>query len=345
METALLYQKHSQRHKHRETQSRTGITKELLVQMYSTMLRIRLFEERIVALYPEQEMKCPVHLCIGQEAIATGVCLNLEKNDYVFSNHRGHGHCLAKGSAMGPLLAEFYGKKTGCSAGKGGSMHIIDVENGILGTSAIVGGGIPMGVGAALASSLRKDGLVTVIFFGDGASEEGVFYESFNFAALKKLPVVFVCENNFYATNSPQAARQASCRISSAAAAFDAHGSCIDGNDVTAVYEAAQSAITQARGGGGPSLIEAITYRWKGHVGPGADYEQGCRPKEELFDWLDRCPIKTFKARLQDCGAMTKKEMAEIDALINTEIDEAVAFAKESPYPEASDLLTNVYAG
>jgi len=343
METAFFTQRQMQRQGRRTKE--LGTAKELLAQMYYTMLRIRLFEERIVALYPEQEMKCPVHLCIGQEAIATGVCLNLEKNDYVFSNHRGHGHCLAKGSDMKPLLAEFYGKKTGCSGGKGGSMHVIDVENGILGTSAIVGGGIPMGVGAALASSLRKDGLVTVIFFGDGASEEGVFYESFNFAALKKLPVVFVCENNFYATNSPQAARQASCKISNTASTFDAHGVCIDGNDVTAVFEAAQSAITAARDGGGPSLIEAITYRWKGHVGPSADYEQGCRPKEELFDWLDRCPVKTFKARLLDSGALTDEEMDEIASLINREIDEAVAYAKESPYPDRTDLLTNVYAG
>lgn len=343
METALHYERHKQRH--RQNQAQAGLAKNLAARLYSAMLRIRLFEERIVALYPEQEMKCPVHLCIGQEAVATGVCLNLEKKDYVFSNHRGHGHCLAKGSAMGPLLAEFYGKKTGCSSGKGGSMHIVDVENGILGTSAIVGGGIPMGVGAALASSLRNDGLVTVIFFGDGASEEGVFYESFNFAALKKLPVVFVCENNFYATNSPQAARQASCRISSTAAAFDAHGVCIDGNDVTAVYEAAKSAVAQARNGGGPSLIEAITYRWKGHVGTTADYEQGCRPKEELFDWLERCPIKRFKTLIRDSGAMTEIEMDETASLINREIDAAVAFAKESPYPEASDLLTNVYAG
>lgn len=322
----------------------TGLSKDILTRMYASMLRIRLFEERIVALYPEQEMQCPVHLCIGQEAIAAGVCLNLEKRDYVFSNHRGHGHCLAKGSAMRPLLAEFYGKKTGCSAGKGGSMHVIDVDNGILGTSAIVGGGIPMGVGAALASSLRSDDRVTVIFFGDGASEEGVFYESFNFAALKKLPVVFVCENNFYATNSPQSARQASCKIVNTAAIFDAHGVCVDGNDVTAVHEAAKAAVNKARAKGGPSLIEAITYRWKGHVGPEADYEKGCRPKDELFEWLDKCPLKAFKARLLDSGAMTEEEMSEVAALINEEIDDAVAFAKQSPHPEAADLLTGAYA-
>ncbi len=198
------------------------LTRKMLLDLYAVMLRIRMFEERIVDLYPEQEMKCPVHLCIGQEAIAAGVCLNLRKDDYVFSNHRGHGHALAKGSEMRPLMAEFYGKVTGCSRGKGGSMHIIDVENGILGTSAIVAGGIPMGVGSALASTIRKEDRVTVIFFGDGAYDEGALYESFNFASLKKLPVVFFCENNFYATNSHQSARQSACRISEAASAFDA---------------------------------------------------------------------------------------------------------------------------
>jgi pyruvate dehydrogenase E1 component alpha subunit len=172
------------------------LTKKILLDLYKSMLRIRMFEEKIVDLYPEQEMKCPVHLCIGQEAIAAGVCQHLEKGDYVFSNHRGHGHCLAKGTKMRPLMAEFYGKATGCSGGKGGSMHIIDIENGILGTSAIVGGGIPMGVGAALAASIRGEDSVTAVFFGDGAFDEGAFYESFNFATLKRLPVVFVCENN-----------------------------------------------------------------------------------------------------------------------------------------------------
>ncbi|MBI5561547.1 MAG: thiamine pyrophosphate-dependent dehydrogenase E1 component subunit alpha [Deltaproteobacteria bacterium] len=318
--------------------------RDLPALLYSSMLRIRLFEERIAALYPEQEMKCPVHLCIGQEAIAAGVCLNLEKRDYVFSNHRGHGHALAKGAPMRPLMAEFYGKKTGCSRGKGGSMHIADRENGIPGTSAIVGGGIPMGVGAALASSLKNDGRATVIFFGDGASEEGVFYESFNFASLKKLGVVFVCENNFYATNSHQRSRQAACNIVNAAAAFDAHGVCVDGNDAMAVYEAARGAVAKARGGAGPSLIEAVTYRWKGHVGPEADYERGCRPKDELMEWIERCPIKRFRARLLETNAMTERDMDAAEASINEEIDDAVAFAKASPYPDASDLLTNVYA-
>ncbi|MBI5971565.1 MAG: thiamine pyrophosphate-dependent dehydrogenase E1 component subunit alpha [Deltaproteobacteria bacterium] len=319
-------------------------SKDTLLALYLSMLRIRLFEEKIVALYPEQEMKCPVHLCIGQEAIAAGVCLNLKKEDYVFSNHRGHGHALAKGARMAPLLAEFYGKTTGCSKGRGGSMHIIDVENGVLGTSAIVGGGIPMGVGAALASKMKREDRVTVIFFGDGASEEGVFYESFNFAALKKLPVVFMCENNFYATNSPQDARQAVCKIASSAAAFDAHGVCIDGNDVVEVYKASKTAITRARSGKGPSLIEAKTYRWKGHVGPEADYEKGCRPKEELVEWIEKCPLKAFKSYLVDNGVFLPEGLEKAAKGINKELTEAVRFAKDSPYPQASELLNHVYA-
>lgn len=319
------------------------ITKKLLLDMYSSMLRIRMFEEKIVELYPEQEMKCPVHLCIGQEAIAAGVCLNLKKQDYVFSNHRGHGHILAKGSRMAPLMAEFYGKKTGCSKGKGGSMHLIDVDNGILGTSAIVGGGIPMGVGAALASSIRGEDRVTAVFFGDGAYDEGVFYESFNFASLKKLPVVFVCENNFYATNSHQSARQPGCRISDTAAAFNAPGACVDGNDVIAVYKAAQDAVSMARRGGGPSLIEAKTYRWKGHVGPETDYEKSFRPKEELLYWMEKCPVKNFKDFLTGKNVMGEDEEKKIVDSIKSELDSAVKFAKESPLPDTTELYEDVY--
>lgn len=319
------------------------LTRKILIDLYRSMLRIRMFEEKIVDLYPEQEMKCPVHLCIGQEAIAAGVCQHLKKKDFVFSNHRGHGHSLAKGTPMRPLMAEFYGKATGCSRGKGGSMHIIDVENGILGTSAIVGGGIPMGVGAALAASMRGEDSVSAIFFGDGAFDEGAFYESFNFATLKRLPVVFVCENNFYATNSHQSARQGGCRIHESAAAFDARGHCVDGNDPLAVYKAAHDAVELARKGGGPSLIEAKTYRWKGHVGPDEDWTKGCRPKEELDYWKEQCPIKRFTALLVEKGAIAPDEIDDIKLSITAEIADAVEFAKKSAYPDASTLLTDVY--
>jgi len=316
---------------------------ETLTGLLETMYRIRLFEEKIVELYPAQEMKCPVHLCIGQEAIAAGVCANLEKEDWLFSTHRGHGHCIAKGTPLGPIMAELYGRTTGCSGGKGGSMHLVDTERGIPGTTAIVGGGIPLAVGTALATKLRDDGRVSVVFFGDGAYDEGVFYESFNFASLKRLPVVFVCENNFYATNSPQSARQPMCRISDSAAAFDAHGVCIDGNDAVEVYVKAAEAVERARGGGGPSLIEAVTYRWKGHVGPDEDHPKGCRPAEELDDWKEKCPIKGLRTRLLAEGVITEADIERTTADISREIDEAVEFALASPEPQPEDLYRDVY--
>ena len=307
------------------------------------MLRIRLLEERVVELYPVQEMKCPVHLCIGQEAIAAGVAAHLTNDDYLFSNHRGHGHYLAKGGDMRALVAEFYGRSTGCSKGKGGSMHIIDTSVGILGTSAIVGGGIPMGVGAALAATLRGESRVSVVFFGDGAFDEGVFYESYNFATLKKLPVIFICENNFYATNSPQKARHAGSRIANAALAFDSKGLCIDGNDVEAVFTATGSAVERARSGKGPMLIEALTYRWKGHVGPGTDFEAGCRSESELREWMERCPVKNFKAKLTEAGILGAEIEIMITDEITAEIEDAFQFAIDSPLPESKDLYTDLY--
>ncbi len=320
-----------------------AIPQKALLELYTTMLRIRLFEEKIVELYPEQEMKCPVHLCIGQEAIAAGVCRNLKKDDYMVSNHRGHGHGIAKGISMKVLFAEFYGRTTGCSKGKGGSMHIIDTSQGILGTSAIVGGGIPMAVGTGLSSRIKKDKRVSVVFFGDGAFDEGVFYESFNFASLKKLPVVFVCENNFYATNSRQSSRQSSCEIANSARAFGAPGMCVDGNNVVEVYKAADQAVKLARSGGGPSLIEATTYRWKGHVGPDVDYEKGARTEEELIYWMKRCPVKNFEKALREGGIVTGETLDAIPQAIFTELDEALSFAIKSPYPKPEALYEDLY--
>ncbi len=319
------------------------IPSETLLSLYTIMLKIRMFEEKIVELYPAQEMKCPVHLCIGQEAIAAGVCLNLRREDYVFSNHRGHGHCLAKGMPMKPMMAELYGRITGCSRGKGGSMHLVDTTRSIHGTSAIVGGGIPMAVGTALASSLKKDNKVSVVFFGDGAYDEGVFYESFNFAALKKLPVVFVCENNFYATNSPQSSRHPTCAIAKSASAFGAPGACVDGNNAVEVYNSAREAINRAREGLGPTLIEARTYRWKGHVGPEVDYEKGARSKDELLDWMKRCPVKNFETALRKSGLVSESELDAIPEAILNEIERAVSYALDSPYPAPETLYEDLY--
>ncbi|HHL38961.1 MAG TPA: thiamine pyrophosphate-dependent dehydrogenase E1 component subunit alpha [Deltaproteobacteria bacterium] len=318
---------------------------ETLLSLYRTMVRIRLFEERVCELYPEQQMRTPVHLYIGQEAVAAGVCENLGKDDYLFSNHRSHGHTLAKGASMKAVMAELYLKRTGCSKGKGGSMHLVDVEHGILGTSAIVAGGIPMAVGAALASKMRGERRVSVAFFGDGAVDEGVFYESLNFAALKRLPVVFVCENNLYATNSRIEARHPTCRIASAATAMHVPGHCVDGNDAVEVYMTAMAAVNTARRGHGPTLIEARTYRWKGHVGPETDFEKGCRPEDELREWMKRCPVKALRIRIASGDPTLRHTMRDIEAAAKREIDEAVSFAKASPDPDPSELTEDLYCG
>jgi acetoin:2,6-dichlorophenolindophenol oxidoreductase subunit alpha len=307
------------------------------------MLRVRRFEEKIIELYPAQNMRTPVHLCIGQEAIAAGVCENLQREDYLFTTHRNHGHCLAKGINVASLMAEFYGNVTGCSKGKGGSMHPVAPECGILGTSAIVGGCIALATGTALASRLRQDGKISVAFFGDGATDEGIFHESLNFASLKKLPVLFICENNFYATNSPLAARQPHDNIAKRGASYHIPGVQVDGNDVLQIYQAAKRAAARARAGRGPSLIECRTYRWKGHVGPDCDYDKGCRPEKELQDWMQRCPIERFQAHVLAHKIMTAAAINAFIDIIDAELAAAVTFGQESPVPDQSDLLKHVY--
>lgn len=311
--------------------------------MLETMLRIRRFEENIIELYPRQEMRTPVHLCLGQEAIACGVCLNLKKSDYIFSTHRNHGHCIAKGMPLKTIMAELYGRSTGCSRGKGGSMHLVDPQNGIMGTSAIVGGGLPIALGTALASKMKRDKRVSVAFFGDGAVDTGTFHECLNFASLKRLPVVFVCENNFYATNSPLLARQPADNIFERAKPYLIKDLRVDGNDVIQVYRVAREAIEKARAGNGPTLIECRTYRFRQHVGPDCDYETGCRLKEELDRWLKRCPLKKFKRFLLKRNFMREEEIVSITARIDREIEKAINFAKNSPFPEEDELMEGVY--
>jgi pyruvate dehydrogenase E1 component alpha subunit len=321
----------------------TNATNETKLALFRAMLRVRRFEEKIVEVYGAQDMKTPVHLSIGQEAVAAGVCLNLKKEDYVFSTHRNHGHILVKGAAMAPMVAEMYGHADGCSGGKGGSMHMLDTAAGCLGTSAIVGGSIPLGAGAAFASLLRKDGRIAVSFFGDGASEEGLFHETLNFSALKKLPVVFICENNNYATNSPLSARQPHSDIARRAASYGIPAVAIDGNDVLAVHEAALDAISRARSGGGPSFIECKTYRWKGHVGPDCDYLKGCRPKEELEKWVELCPVKAFQTSLLTSGVLTGQVLDNMLKEIDAEISQAWKKGRSGPMPQPGDLYKDVY--
>jgi TPP-dependent pyruvate/acetoin dehydrogenase alpha subunit len=308
------------------------------------MVLIRRFEEKIIEVYGLQDMKSPVHLCIGQEGIAAGVCAHLERVDYIFTTHRGHGHCLAKGMDPKELYAEFYGRVTGCCRGKGGSMHPAAPALGIPGTTAIVGGSIPLAAGAGLASQLRGDGKVSVAFFGDGAADQGAFHESLNFAALKKLPVLFVCENNYYATNSPLSARQPHPDIYRRAAGYGIPGVSLDGNDVLAVYQAAQEAVHRARRGDGPTLLECKTYRWKGHVGPDCDWERGCRPQAELTDWMNRCPIESLRTRLIAWGVVGQEWYQQLLGEIDARLDQDIRFARESAFPEPDELYQHIYS-
>ncbi len=320
------------------------ITSEVKTEIYTSMRRIRYFEEKIIEYYPEQEMRTPVHLFIGQEAIAAGVCRSLNRTDYIFSTHRNHGHCLAKGMSYYKLLAEFHGKKTGCAGGKGGSMHPVDISRGILGTTAIVGGNIPLAVGAGWSSQLKKNNIVSVAFFGDGATEEGSFHESLNFAALKKIPVIFICENNLYATASHISHRQPQhTSITDKAAAYGVPAQQIDGNDAISVYNTAKVAIERARCGDGPSFIEAMTYRWKGHVGPVDDSSTGHRPKEELMLWKARCPVeKLSKQLLQDQLWDNQKEQTLVNQL-EIEFNDALKQSKIDPFPEDNDCFNFIF--
>jgi len=325
------------------TKTKRDISSTILRKLYETMLRIRMFEEKVSELLIQKEIKCPTHLYIGQEAVATGVCANLRRDDWVLSNHRNHGHYIAKGGDMKSLMAELYCKATGCSKGKGGSMHIASPDLGLPGSSAIVGGTIPIAVGTALAFSMQENDAVSVAFFGDGAVHEGVFYESLNFASLKKLPVIFVCENNLYCTHLSIAACLADTNIYNKAKAFRMPGIRIDGNNVMDVYRVAKRAVEGARSGKGPTLIECMTYRWRGHVGPRDDLDKGLRSKEELDYWMSKCPVKMLERFLLEHGIISGLERDHIHKAISEEIEESVIFAKESPYPNESDVLSGVF--
>lgn len=316
-----------------------------LRELFCGMLRIRMIEERVAGLYPEQEMRCPVHLCIGQEAVPVGVCAHLSRDDYAFSGHRSHGHYLAKGGSLKAMMAELYGKATGCTQGKGGSMHLVDLSAGFLGATPIVGSTIPIAVGAAFGSVMRQERRVTIIFFGEGATEEGVFHESINFAALKRLPVVFVCENNLYSVYSPLSVRQpegrAVYRLARGHGVDSFQG---DGNDVVEVYRLAGEAIQKVRQDNGPIFLEFQTYRWREHCGPNYDNHLGYRTEKEFEEWKRRCPIEKMKQQLIRDGVLCNQDLDGMVGQLQAEIDEAVAFAKESPVPAESLLLEHIYA-
>ena len=325
------------------TERTVDLSSNNLRTMYQTMLRIRLFEEKVGNLIKQNEIVCPCHLYIGQEAVATGVCNALRKDDYVFSSHRSHGHYVAKGGNLNALMAELYGKVTGCSKGRGGSMHLSFPAVGFIGSSAIVAGSISPAVGAALAFSIQKTDSVSVVFFGDGATNEGVWYESLNFAALKKLPVVFVCENNLYSTHVHISDHLADTDIQKKANIFRMRGVQVNGNDVIEVFNVAKKAVNDARRGKGPTLIECMTYRWRGHVGPNDDLETGLRSKEELSYWKEKGPIKKLEKLLLSRNFLSKSEFLQIRREVEKEVDESLMFAKKSPFPSENSLLDNVF--
>jgi pyruvate dehydrogenase E1 component alpha subunit len=315
------------------------------LELYRQMARIRAVEERISALYGEWEMRCPVHLATGQEAVPAGFCAALADGDKVLGAHRSHGHYLAKGGSLNRMLAELYGKATGCSSGKGGSMHLVDLDAGFVAATPVIGSTIAIAVGVAFASQMRGEDSVTVNFFGDAATEEGIFHESLAFAALKRLPMVFVCENNLYSVFSPLDVRQAPERdLLALARANGIAAASGDGNDVDEVHRLAAEAVQRARSGGGPSLLEFATYRWREHCGPNADTDIPYRPQGEFEYWTARDPVLTYRRRLVDGGYADAQALDAVDVEIAAEVDEAVRFAQESPFPAPEEFATDVYA-
>ncbi len=321
------------------------MTPELLKKLFFTMLRIRRVEEKIVELYPEQEMRCPVHLCIGQEAIASGVCAALNPTDAVFSGHRAHGHYLATGGDLKAFWAEMYGKVTGCCRGKGGSMHLVDLNVGFIGSTPIVASTIPIAVGAAFGSARQNLGKIVVVFFGEGATEEGVFHESLNFAKLKNLPIVFICENNLYSVYTPLTERQPPGReVYRLAEAHNIPSIQGDGNNVEEVYQLTSTAINLAKNQGGPRFLEFKTYRWREHCGPNYDNNIGYRTETEFQQWQALCPIQRTQTQLLETGILTVLDLEEMEQAIATEIQTAVTFAKTSPFPDQKTMFEHIYA-
>jgi pyruvate dehydrogenase E1 component alpha subunit len=318
------------------------LKKKDLIDMYTKMLTIRRFEERAIKEFYDGAIPGVIHSYIGQEAIAVGVCANLRRDDRIVSNHRGHGHCIAKGADLKRMMAEIYGKKTGYCKGKGGSMHIADFSIGMLGANGIVAAGLPIAVGTALAAQMENRDKVSVVFFGDGACGEGEFHESLNLASIWKLPIIFACENNLYGVNTAVWNTMAIEHIAERAVAYAMPGIVVDGNDLIAVYDAAQKAVDRARTGGGPTLLEFKTYRWRAH------YESkdlpDLRPKEEIEDWKKKCPITSLEQRLVTAGTLDKEELKKIDNKVLSQVDSAVKYAVESPYPDLEDVTEDIFS-
>jgi TPP-dependent pyruvate/acetoin dehydrogenase alpha subunit len=321
------------------------ITKKISIQLLRGMKRIRLVEEGIADRYPQGKMRCPMHLSIGQEAAAIGIGLALEPSDLAVSTHRAHAHYLSKGGNLKAMLAEIYGKASGCSGGRGGSMHLVDNKVGFIGSTAIVGNSIPIGVGLALSLQLEKSSAISTVFCGDGSMEEGVFYESANFSAVRKLPVLFVCENNLYSVYSHLSVRQPQGRkIYKMVEAIGIPTLFVDGNDPQAVYEAALIAIAHIRDGRGPFFLELATYRWREHCGPNYDNNIGYRTEEEFQKWKQKDPILFYEKKLLTGHILDKLVVKKMEDEIKDEIQIAFDFAEDSPFPKPEYALQGMFA-
>lgn len=315
----------------------------LVERAYRSLYRIRRAEEEISRIYPSDKIKSPVHLSIGQEGVSVGVCEALRADDVVFGTYRGHAMYLAKGGDLSAMMAELYGKDTGCGRGKAGSMHLVSVPDGVMGTSAVVGTTIPNAVGYALGVKMRKEARVVVSFFGDGAAEEGAFWESLNFAALKQVPLIFVCENNRYAIHSHQDTRQPADNLCERVASFGIPAQRIEANDCWETYRQVKVAADALRSGEqtGPLFFECMTYRWVMHVGPGADFDLGYRNEAEAKPWIDGDPVKVVGEQL---AAIDGERKSAVEAEVEAELRAAVQFAEDAPWPAPEELWTDVYA-
>jgi len=312
--------------------------------LYKSMVLIRKTEEKLIELHPEQQMKTPFHLYIGQEAVASGICIDMKKDDLVFSSHRSHGHYLAKGGDLKKFFSEMYNKDNGCSKGRGGSMHLIDVNAGHMGSSSIVAGSIPIAVGAALALKKKNKNNVIVSFFGDGAIDEGVLYESFNFSSLHKLNIIFVCENNKLSVNSPLKVRRLRDNLVERAASFDVFAKRIDGNDVLKINDIFNNIRKKQIKKSFPVLLECDTYRIKGHIGIDDDVIPGIRDEGEISEWKKRCPILSLEKKLIKSNLTSKKNLEKLKDEIDYKIKLAVNHGRQSPLPKTKDLLKNIFA-
>jgi pyruvate dehydrogenase E1 component alpha subunit len=317
-----------------------NLPRELLADMLQKMLEIRFFEEKVFELYGQNLVPGTIHLYAGEEAVAVGVCENLQKDDLITSTHRGHGHCIAKGADLKRIMAEILGKKAGYCKGKGGSMHIADFSVGMLGATAVVGAGLPIAVGAGLSLKLRRKDRVVACFFGEGASNQGTFHESLNLASAWSLPVIFVCENNLYAMGTRQTRIMKLQNVADRAVAYGIPGQVVDGNDVLDVYRTACEAVQRARNDDGPTLMECKTYRHKGHSRvDSAKY----RAKEEVQEWLAKDPVKRLREKLLRDSTLSQEEVEKIEKRASAEVEEAARFALDNAYPAPEEALEDVY--